>query len=104
MFLLLDVAWRSTRSCRGTWCSGRIWFGHFLPDPETYLGVAKMMDLAPDQVMMAAAHNADLGNAPGSAASADGVLLRGQMSPGRIRKRDYLKADQEWGYRRADGY
>ena len=38
-------------------------FGHFKPDPETYLGVAKMMDLAPDQVMMAAAHNADLGNA-----------------------------------------
>jgi 2-haloacid dehalogenase len=38
-------------------------WGHFKPDPETYLGVAKMMDLAPDQVMMAAAHNNDLMNA-----------------------------------------
>jgi len=29
-------------------------FGHFKPDPETYLGVAKMMGLAPEQVMAAA--------------------------------------------------
>ena len=35
-------------------------FGHFKPDPETYLGVAKLLDLRPDQVMMAAAHNGDL--------------------------------------------
>ena len=39
-------------------------FRHFKPDPETYLGVAKLMDLAPDQVMMAAAHNGDLGECP----------------------------------------
>ena len=35
-------------------------FGHFKPDPETYLGVAAMLDLRPGQVMMAAAHNGDL--------------------------------------------
>ncbi len=35
-------------------------FGHFKPDPETYLGVARLLDLRPDQVMMAAAHNGDL--------------------------------------------
>ena len=38
-------------------------FGHFKPDPETYLGVAKLLDLEPGQVMMAAAHNSDLANA-----------------------------------------
>ena len=38
-------------------------FGHFKPDPETYLGVAKLLDLEPGQVMMAAAHNNDLANA-----------------------------------------
>jgi len=35
-------------------------FGHYKPDPETYLGVARLLDLEPGQVMMAAAHNADL--------------------------------------------
>lgn len=35
-------------------------FQHFKPDPETYLGVARMLDLQPNQVMMAAAHNNDL--------------------------------------------
>ncbi len=35
-------------------------FGHFKPDPETYLGVCNLLDLAPGQVMMCAAHNSDL--------------------------------------------
>ena len=35
-------------------------FQQFKPHPDTYLGVARMMDLRPDEVMMAAAHNNDL--------------------------------------------
>jgi 2-haloacid dehalogenase len=35
-------------------------FGHYKPDAETYLGVCRLLDLEPDQVMMAAAHNHDL--------------------------------------------
>jgi 2-haloacid dehalogenase len=35
-------------------------FRHYKPDPETYLGAAKLLGLAPAQVMMAAAHNSDL--------------------------------------------
>ena len=35
-------------------------FGHYKPDPETYLGVVRLLDLAPQQVMMVAAHNDDL--------------------------------------------
>ena len=35
-------------------------FGHFKPDPETYLGVCRLLDLEPGQVMMCAAHNSDL--------------------------------------------
>ena len=38
-------------------------FRHFKPDPETYLGVAEMMGLEPDQVMLGAAHNNDLASA-----------------------------------------
>lgn len=35
-------------------------FGHYKPDPETYLGACRMLGLAPAQLMMAAAHNHDL--------------------------------------------
>ena len=35
-------------------------FGHFKPDPETYLGVARMLGVPPNKVMLAAAHNNDL--------------------------------------------
>jgi hypothetical protein len=68
-------------------------FGHFKPDPETYLGVAKLMDLAPDQVMMAAAHNADLGNARKC-----GLMTAFFPRPkeyGPNQKRDY-SAEQDW--------
>jgi 2-haloacid dehalogenase len=68
-------------------------FGHFKPDPETYLGVAKMMDLAPDQVMMAAAHNGDLGSARKC-----GLMTAFWPRPteyGPHQKRDY-EAEQDW--------
>jgi 2-haloacid dehalogenase len=35
-------------------------FQHYKPDPETYLGAAKLLCLPPEQVMMVAAHNGDL--------------------------------------------
>lgn len=35
-------------------------FHHYKPDPETYLGAAALLGLAPGEVMMAAAHNGDL--------------------------------------------
>jgi 2-haloacid dehalogenase len=68
-------------------------WGHFKPDPETYLGVAKMMDLAPDQVMMAAAHNGDLANARKC-----GLMTAFWPRPaeyGPHQKRDYA-AEQDW--------
>ncbi|HEX3576643.1 MAG TPA: haloacid dehalogenase type II [Rhodopila sp.] len=68
-------------------------FGHFKPDPETYLGVARMLDLKPNQVMMAAAHNGDL-----AAARSHGLLTAFFPRPteyGPHQKRDY-QADQDW--------
>jgi len=38
-------------------------FHHYKPDPETYLGVASLLDLAPSEVMMVAAHKDDLRSA-----------------------------------------
>tara|TARA_B100000029_G_scaffold499411_1_gene569793 strand:- start:726 stop:1445 length:720 start_codon:yes stop_codon:yes gene_type:complete len=35
-------------------------FGHYKPDPETYLGSAELLGLDPKQVMMVAAHSEDL--------------------------------------------
>ena len=38
-------------------------FRHYKPDPETYLGAADLLGLAPGEVMLAAAHNGDLHSA-----------------------------------------
>lgn len=68
-------------------------FQHFKPDPETYLGVARMLDLRPDQVMMAAAHNGDL-----AAARACGLQTAFFPRPteyGPAQSRDF-KAEQDW--------
>jgi 2-haloacid dehalogenase len=35
-------------------------FRAYKPDPATYLGVAKVFDVAPEQVMLCAAHHDDL--------------------------------------------
>jgi 2-haloacid dehalogenase len=38
-------------------------FHHYKPDPETYLGAARLLDLTPAEVMMVAAHKDDLRSA-----------------------------------------
>lgn len=35
-------------------------FEHYKPDPDTYLGAARLLGLKPEEVMMVAAHNYDL--------------------------------------------
>lgn len=40
-------------------------FGHYKPDPEVYLGAARLLDLPPEQVLMVAAHPSDLRAAAG---------------------------------------
>lgn len=70
-------------------------FGHYKPDPETYLGVAKLLDLPPGKVMMAAAHNADL-----AAAKAQGLMTAFFPRPteyGPLQSRDY-EAEGDWSY------
>jgi len=68
-------------------------FGHFKPDPETYLGVAKMLDIEPGQVMMAAAHNGDLANARKCGLMTAFFPRPGEYGPNQ--KRDYA-AEQDW--------
>jgi 2-haloacid dehalogenase len=35
-------------------------FGHYKPDPDVYLGAARLLRLSPSDLMMVAAHNSDL--------------------------------------------
>jgi 2-haloacid dehalogenase len=68
-------------------------FGHFKPDPETYLGVARMLGIAPNKVMLAAAHNNDL-----AAARSCGLLTAFFPRPteyGPHQKKDN-HAEQDW--------
>ena len=70
-------------------------FGHYKPDPETYLGVARLLDLPPGRVMMAAAHNNDL-----LAAQNCGLMTAFFARPteyGPHQKRDY-EADGKWDF------
>jgi 2-haloacid dehalogenase len=74
-------------------------FGHFKPDPETYLGVGQLLDLPPGQVMMAAAHNGDL-----AAAQRQGLLTAFFPRPteyGPLQSRDYA-AEGDWDYVASD--
>jgi 2-haloacid dehalogenase len=68
-------------------------FGHFKPDPETYFGVAKLLDLEPGEVMLGAAHNNDLANAR-KCGLMTGFFAR-PTEYGPHQKRDFA-ADQEW--------
>lgn len=68
-------------------------FGHYKPDSETYLGVCRLLDLEPGQVMMAAAHNGDL-----AAARKLGLMTAFFPRPteyGPHQVRDF-EAEQDW--------
>ena len=74
-------------------------FGHYKPDPETYLGVARLLDLEPGRVMMAAAHNGDL-----AAARTCGLMTAFFPRPaeyGPHQKRDFA-AEGDWDVVAAD--
>jgi 2-haloacid dehalogenase len=68
-------------------------FAHYKPDPETYLGAARLLGLQPEQVMMVAAHNNDL-------EAAQRLGLKTAFVPriteyGPLQSRDF-KAEGDW--------
>lgn len=74
-------------------------FAHYKPDPETYLGAARLLGLVPEQVMMVAAHNNDL-------AAAQALGLKTAFVPriteyGPLQSRDF-KAEGDWDVVAAD--
>src|SRR3954466_10241889 len=68
-------------------------FEHYKPDPETYLGVANLLGLSPEQVMMVAAHNGDLAAAQRYGLKTAFVPRPAEYGP--LQVRDF-KAEGDW--------
>ena len=57
-------------------------FNHYKPDPEVYLGAARLLDLPPAQVMMVAAHPSDLRAAAACGLRTAYVMRPAEKGPG----------------------
>ena len=79
-------------------CSADL-FGHYKPDPETYLGAAKLLGLKPGEVMMAAAHNYDLQAARDAGLKTCFFARPTEYGP--LQRRDFA-ADSDWDIIAAD--
>ena len=62
-------------------------FGHYKPDPEAYLGCAELLDVSPGQVMLVAAHPADLRAARAAGLGTGFVYRPAEQGPGRTARR-----------------
>ncbi len=60
-------------------------FRHYKPDPETYDGACALLGLAPREVMLVAAHNADLSAARGRGLATAFVPRRAEYGVGQTR-------------------
>jgi 2-haloacid dehalogenase len=70
-------------------------FGHYKPDPETYLGACRLLSLQPAEIMLCAVHNSDL-----LAAQRHGMQTAFVARPteyGPLQVRD-TEATGEWDY------
>ena len=68
-------------------------FTHYKPDPEVYLGAAKILGLQPAEVMMVAAHNNDLAAAHALGLATAFVPRITEYGP--LQNRDF-KAEGDW--------
>ncbi|MCE2917165.1 MAG: haloacid dehalogenase type II [Rubrivivax sp.] len=57
-------------------------FGHYKPDPETYLGACRLLGLQPAQVLMVAAHPSDLRGAAAAGLATAYVPRPAEQGPG----------------------
>ncbi len=74
-------------------------FGHYKPDPETYLGACRLLGLAPPQVMMCAAHNGDLRAARALGLRTGFFARPSEYGPRQVRDYD---AEEAWDVIAAD--
>ena len=70
-------------------------FRHYKPDRETYLGAAALLDLAPGEVMLCAAHNQDLAAARACGLRTAFIARPGEYGPNQVRD---FGAESDWDY------
>ena len=70
-------------------------FRHYKPDPETYLGAARLLDLPPEQVMLCAAHNSDLAAARRHGLRTAFIARPAEHGPGQARD---AGPEQDWDH------
>ncbi|MBT2785521.1 MULTISPECIES: haloacid dehalogenase type II [unclassified Halomonas] len=68
-------------------------FQHYKPDPEVYLGACRLLRLPPEEVMLCAAHNYDLGAARALGMKTAFIPRRTEYGP---EQRKDLAAEQAW--------
>lgn len=69
--------------------------GHYKPQPEAYLAAARLLDLAPAQCMMVAAHNDDLEAAAGLGFRTAFIARPSEYGPGQEKD---LAASGDWDF------
>ena len=74
-------------------------FRHYKPDPETYLGAAGLLGIAPDELMLVAAHKDDLFAAKGCGLRT--AFVRRPLEYGPARRAD-LKAEPAFDFNVSD--
>ncbi len=70
-------------------------FRHYKPDPKVYLGAAELLDTAPENVMLVAAHNYDLAAARKHGYKTAFVARPTEYGP---RQQKDFKAESDWDY------
>ncbi len=60
-------------------------FGHYKPDPQTYLGACHLLSLVPEQVLFCAAHNDDLAAAQSHGMRTAFIPRPGEYGPAQTR-------------------
>jgi 2-haloacid dehalogenase len=70
-------------------------FRHFKPDPSVYLGAAALLDAAPENLMLVAAHNYDLAAARRHGFKTAFVARQAEYGPRQARD---FKAESDWDY------
>lgn len=70
-------------------------FRHYKPDPEVYLGAAELLETAPANVMLVAAHNYDLGAARRHGYKTAFIARPAEYGPRQARD---FKAESDWDF------
>ncbi|CAO1666353.1 Haloacid dehalogenase type II [Halomonas sp. NYA30] len=91
--LMVDVARHAKLPWDMIFCAEL--FEHYKPDPEVYLGACRLLRLPPEEVMLCAAHNADLRAARALGLKTAFIPRRTEYGPHQSKD---LDAEEAWDF------